>query len=557
MNFSSIKSVLFSRYGAAAALFVFLLYAFLHSVTTPATSSKTALPQEIKEVAALCSAKNTGPFDGKVLYQCVFDDLMQRDLSILDPAQRASFSKWQHRYDNTDDLNTREGTYKAISKMVADLGEMHTAFLPPNAFQALVEEMESQLVGIGMPATRLGAQSLKDGLGANPSHEAQRQAAIITAETPLVVYPAPIAGTPAAEAGLQLGDRISAVNGKPTIGRPFGAVVNEIRGKEAGTTVELTVERPNGNGFTELNFVVTRTKVQVPQIFVSELAPGYLNVKILAFTKTTSREFVDAVYKACTGQTLPMDGKAVLDVIKNYVPERDCKLKGIVYDLRSNPGGVMPLDMAEAIVDQGPLITMLERQGDRIIENRDLVDSGHHIQETLVNGSLVKRNDKLPRMFRIVPNGLPQVVIVNRDSASASEIFAGILQKNNVVTVVGEPSFGKEVSQRVIPLAFGTGVKITFSRFLPAGESLGVGIIPDFPLAQSKAFLDNPLAATDAQLEKAREVLLQGAEALKAAHTPEALAARSRLAEETVAVHAARDKRLFARIRGEEIQVEQ
>lgn len=532
---------------------VILLIIVVYSIVSDAAGSKARqangaqLPAFTSKVSPQCDPRRQTPFDGKVLYDCAFDALMQSDLSLLDTGRRQTFSdQWQHRFDQSDALKSEEGTYKAIAAMVLDLGEMHTAFLPPKALKAIMEEINSEIGGIGLPLIRLGQQSLRHSLGENPSAEARKQAALITAETPLVVYPQPIVGTPAESAGIKAGDIIVAVNGKPSLGRTADDVINDIRGN-AGEAVELLVHRPAGDSFTELPVHLVRANIRTPQVQTSEPAAGYAVIKIRHFSRDTAPEFVDALYKACTGKDLPTDNAGLKAVMSSYNADRDCRLKGLVYDLRDNPGGLMnaALDMAQAIVDEGAIITTMERKGDSIIERHDLVDEKHAIHKIYINGQLVKENQDV-RVLRFLPKGLPQVAMVNHNSASASEIFTAILQAEHIATVVGEPSFGKEVGQANRPLPFGTAIKITTFRFKPADQELGSGVIPDFPAAASDLFLDNPFVGSDLQLKKAIEVVMLGRAALETAESVQAREDKEQLARQTGIEHRARDAARWA-----------
>lgn len=525
-------------------LFVIVVYSIVSGAagSNSRQANSVQLPALSLKVSPQCDPRRQAPFDGKVLYGCAFDALMQSDLSLLEAERRQTFSnQWQHRFDQSDAFQSEEGTYKAIAAMVLDLGEMHTAFLPPKALKAVMEEINSEIGGIGLPLIRIGQQSLRHTLGDNPSAEARKQAALITDETPMVVYPQPIPGTPAESAGIKAGDIIVAVNGKPSLGRTADDIINDIRGN-AGEAVELLVHRPAGDSFTELPIHLVRANIKTPQVQTSEPVPGYVVIKIRHFSRDTAPEFVDAIYKACTGKDLPTDNAGLKTAMNSYNADRDCRLKGIIYDLRDNPGGLMnaALDMAQAIVDEGAIITTMERKGDSIIERHDLVDEKHAIHKIYINGKLVK-DDQDVRVLRFLPKGLPQVAIVNHNSASASEIFTAILQAEHIATVVGEPSFGKEVGQANRPLPFGTAIKITTFRFKPADQELGSGVIPDFHAAASDLFLDNPFVGSDLQLKKAMEVVMLGQAAQEAAESAQARESKEQLARQTAIEHERRD----------------
>jgi C-terminal processing protease CtpA/Prc len=120
------------------------------------------------------------------------------------------------------------------------------------------------------------------------------------------------------------------------------------------------------------------------------------------------------------------------------------------------------------------------------------------------------------------------------------------LQKNGLAAIVGTPSYGKEVGQSVNPLDFGTGVKITTFRFLPAGSDLGVAVLPDFEASQSTAYLNDPLSAPDLVLNKAQEVLAMGKDALAEARSTAVTSHKENLAASASAAHKERDNAILA-----------
>ncbi|MBS2008749.1 MAG: hypothetical protein JST01_16995 [Cyanobacteria bacterium SZAS TMP-1] len=511
-------------------------------ILTPQTQPTKTLG----EIPALCNARNQGPFNGKVLYDCVFGEIVKTDLSIMDRSKRADFiAKWQHKYDQSEMLGTEENTYRAIKKMVRDLGEMHTAFLTPKEARDLYLSTQGNVFGIGAPLTRLGLRSAEKALGENPSAEARRSLNKISADTPLVVYPAPDRDSPAYQAGLRAGDRIAALNGTSTIGQTMAAVVDSIKG-DAGTTVVLSVHRPSGSGYEDKDISITRGAVHVPQVVTQALPGDFLKVTITSFTQTVAQEFTDALYLACTGKQLPYDVRALLPILQSDKPERDCAIKGLVLDLRNNGGGVMEqaTAIAQLIMENGPTITIQQREGDRSIETRERIEHDGYVKEVVENGKVIQ-SKKTTRFFRIVPT-VPIVVLVNGMSASASEILGGMLQADGLATVVGTSSYGKEVGQSFKPIDFGSAVKITTFRFLPGGVALGAGVIPDFEVLPGDDFIDDPFHAQDTQLARAVEVLSRGEAAVKEAHSASALADRAARSTQAVEKHRLREREFFA-----------
>lgn len=511
---------------------------------------QTLVSTAVKDIPAVCNRNNTGPFNGKVLYDCVFGLIVKSDraFNLMTPdLQTAFIDKWQHKFDLSNSFGTKEGTYQALSKMVNSLQEIHTAFLPPEAAAQLIEHTQGNLVGIGAPMTRVGMRSKVKALGENPSQEALAALNKITEDTLLVVYPAPPHGTPAEQAGLKLGDQIAAVDGHSLIGQTMPEAIALISGKnQAGTTVVLSVKRPvtdGENSFENIEIAITRSALHINQVSTEKLENDFLYVKVTSFSKTVATELSDALYLACTGKALPYETNAVLEVVKSYNPE-DCAIKGLIIDFRNNGGGVMEatLDMGQTIMESGNTITIQMNSEGRNLEVRQRIDGDKYVQELVEHDAIVK-SKATPRVFRVVPN-IPIVVLINEKSASSSEILAGMLRANDLAVLVGKPSYGKEVGQAFTPIDFGAAVKITTLRFLPGGVPLGVALIPDFEVEQSDAYFDNPTVGPDTQLAKAIEVLEHGKEAIaETIEESKTAAAQEAKVQRSIEVKAEHDKR--------------
>jgi C-terminal processing protease CtpA/Prc len=499
-------------------------------------------------VSKFCHADNKGPFDGKAQYACVYDTLVNTDLALRDSTRRRAFvTKNEHRFDNDPLLKDQAGTAKAIQAMINDLGEIHTAFFTPERYTEVKAGMEASLIGIGAPLTRLNYAGKSKALGENPSLEAVLALQKITEDTPAVIFPAPDEGTPAAQAGLQAGDQIVAVDGRPSIGRTLNELAADIRGKNAGDTLQMIVRRAKGAASEELTVSVTRAKVIAREVTLQMLDKGYAALKVRIFGNHVSKEFTEEAYKACTGKTLPDDDKEMLALMRTYRPEVDCQLKGLAIDERSNPGGRLDqvTEMLQAVMKEGPIVSTLIRNGNDVIEVRDLVTASSFRKEVVVDGKQVDARE-MPRMWRILPEGLPIVVLIDSGSASASEILAGSLQGNGLATVIGAPSFGKQVGQSEIEVDFGAGLRITTFRFMPGGRELGVAVLPDFPVEDNIAYIDNPLTQPDAVLQKAVAVLDMGRAALYLSKSPESIAAKADLAAKAAKDHELRNQKIMA-----------
>jgi carboxyl-terminal processing protease len=264
-----------------------------------------------------------------------------------------------------------------------------------------------------------------------------------------IVVIAPLDGSPAAAAGIQAGDVIATADGIELHGLGFLEAIGKIRGPQ-GTSVRLTVKR----GETTLEFTVTRQILTVPEVGLSWQGTVAV-IKLAQFGDTTSRDF----------------RRTVADAMKKDPT-------GLILDLRNNPGGY--LDAADVV------LSAFLPQGSTVV----------HIRAR--DGDSDELTDGKP----IVPEDLGVVVLVNKGSASASEIVAGALQDDKRATIVGETTFGKGTVQNLIPLADGSNLKVTTARwYTPLDRAIqDVGVTPDVTVAASAG-------GRDEQMLKAIELL--------------------------------------------------
>jgi carboxyl-terminal processing protease len=264
-----------------------------------------------------------------------------------------------------------------------------------------------------------------------------------------------IPGSPAEAEGLTVDDIIYEVDKVSTQGLTLEEVVKMIKGEE-GTFVHLTLIR--GTSSENLEIDVTRAKIEVPTVNTKMLDNnvGYLQIT----------EFDDVTY----------------DQFKEGMAElRANNMKGLILDLRSNPGGNLNTvcDIARELLPKGNIVYTVDREGHR--ENYTC-DGRHEID-------------------------IPVVVLVNKYSASASEILSGALKDYQKATLVGTTTYGKGIVQRIISLNDGTAVKLTVSSYYtPNGVNIhGIGIDPDVEIEyDAEAYAKDK---TDNQLEKAQEVM--------------------------------------------------
>lgn len=251
----------------------------------------------------------------------------------------------------------------------------------------------------------------------------------------------PIDGTPAANAGIEPGDRIVKIDGQPTIGMDVEAVVKRLRG-DAGTKVALTIVRSERPPF---EVALTRTIIRVVSV-KSDLKGGRIGyARITTFTENTANELASA--------------------IAGLKERAHGRLNGLILDLRNDPGGLLDaaVDVSGEFIDGGVVVTTRGRNSD-----------DDHVYRAPLAGDL------LP--------GTPIVVLINSASASAAEIVAGALQDHHRATVMGSRSFGKGSVQTIIPIQGHGAIRLTTALYYtPSGRSIqGHGIAPDIVVGLPK-----------------------------------------------------------------------
>jgi carboxyl-terminal processing protease len=301
----------------------------------------------------------------------------------------------------------------AIRGMLTGL-DPHSTYLNPDEYQELRIGTTGQFGGLGIQV------GMEDGF---------------------VKVISPIDDTPAFRAGLEAGDLIIRLDEQSVKGMTLNDAVKLMRGPP-GSDIKLTVVREGMD--KPMTFVVTRDIINVQSVKSRMLDPGYGYVRITNFQSKTGRDMITAINK------LKKENKA--------------DLKGLVLDLRNNPGGVLnaAADVSDAFIESGKLVYTEGR-----IENS-------HFEFDAKPGDVMKN--------------APIVVLINGGSASASEIVAGALQDHHRAVLMGSKSFGKGSVQTIQELRNGGAVKITTARyFTPSGRSIqGDGITPDILLDKLK-----------------------------------------------------------------------
>ncbi len=295
--------------------------------------------------------------------------------------------------------------YGAVSGMLREL-DPHSSFLKPEEYKELQVETKGKFGGLGIEIT------MKDN--------------ILTVVSPLE-------GTPADKAGMQAGDQIIRIDEQPTQDMSLTEAVQKMRGPK-GTKVKLTVIRKGER--KPLEFELTRDMISIQSVKWRMLEPGYGYVRVSSFQSGTAADL-----------------RKALDQLESGSPP----LKGLVLDLRNDPGGL--LDQAVEVADEFINEGLIVYTGGRL-DNQKMRFEAH-------------KNSK--------PHNFPIVALVNSGSASASEIVAGALQDHKRAIIMGEPTFGKGSVQTVIPLSDGAALRLTTSLYYtPSGRSIQAkGIEPD------------------------------------------------------------------------------
>ncbi len=320
-----------------------------------------------------------------------------------------------------EEMDIEEVVHGAATGAVMALGDRYSRFVPPPDQQILTEEIEGEYAGIGirifdqsgvLPHMPLECEI--DG-GADPEDPA------IYTETRGVVVVQVFEAGPAYTAGLEQDDAIACVDGNSLRGKTSVDAANLIKGPE-GTMVSITIWRPGIQ--EELTFEVERQNIHVPTIGVQEMLDGRIGyIRLDEFNNQSSSDVIEAV------NDLLFEG-----------------MEGLIFDLRNNTGGVMSaaIEISDLFISDGDLVSYEDSLGRReVFRSRD-------------GGDAI---------------GIPLIVLVNGNSASASEIVAGAVKDTHVGILVGETTFGKGVVQNVFTLQDGSGLVLTTGRYLTPNEN--------------------------------------------------------------------------------------
>jgi carboxyl-terminal processing protease len=322
------------------------------------------------------------------------------DQVIIDQAWNEIFTE----YINRDAIDTRTLSHAAIEGMIKALDDPYSAFLEPEEYEYYSSDIAGEYEGIG---------------------------AYVTAKDEQIIL-SPIAGSPAEEAGVKAGDILLEIDGEPVDDMDIADVVLKVRGPE-GTTVELLIAREGE--IQPLAIEIIRDIIETPSVRL-EMKDDFAHITITNFAEGTGAELADILQKV-----------------------DEAKTRGIILDLRGNPGGLLDtvVTVASHFLADGKILDVRDNQGK--VTTYDRVD--------------------------VTPvTDLPMVVLVDSFSASASEVLTGALQDYGRATIAGTTTFGKGSVNQLIELNDGSAIYLTTSRWLtPDGHLIeGKGIEPDIKL---------------------------------------------------------------------------
>jgi carboxyl-terminal processing protease len=350
-----------------------------------------------------------------------------RDLAILE----STLSTVQKRYAAVAPRDTY--TQVALAGMLGGLGDPYTTYLSPREIRGLDEQLQGGHFG---------------GIGVYIIQDPRSGQFLVT----------PIEGNPAIKAGVKPGDVILAVDGKPATHQKPDDVERAIRGP-LGTVVSLTIQRHASKQTSTIQ--VTRAEVRVPSVR-AKLENGIAYVRLADFGSSSAEEV----------------RSAFLDAKKHGA-------RGYILDLRNNGGGLLDaaVDISSLFIPQGPIVSTIDRAGDRDVRS--------------ATGKTI--------------DAKPLVVLVNKYTASASEITAGAVQDYKVGTLVGTKTFGKGVVQSLYTMPDRGALKITTARYVtPKGRDIQhKGIVPDVSVPQLVEGTGAPIMDTagDKQLAVAKKII--------------------------------------------------
>ncbi len=313
--------------------------------------------------------------------------------------------------DYVDEVDQSDIMDSAINGVLQSL-DPYSAYMSPELFKEMQTDTRGEFGGLGIE---------------------------IGMEAGVVKVISPIDDTPAAKAGIKAGDYIVKIGNEQVQGKSLLEAVKLMRGP-VGTSIDLTIRRKDIK--KPLEFKIVRKIIEVQsvssKIIGDEKNLGYIRLK--SFNENSDKQFLKS--------------------LKEF--EKKTKVKGYVFDLRNNPGGLLTqaINITDFFLEEGEIVST---KGRRVSETRKF---------------FARKGDEI--------KGKPIVVLINYGSASAAEIFAGALKDHKRAIILGENSYGKGSVQSIIPLRNGGGIRLTISKYyLPSGKSISeVGVTPDIVIEE-------------------------------------------------------------------------
>ncbi len=329
-----------------------------------------------------------------------------------------------------DEVSDEQLIQSAINGMLVSL-DPHSSYMDGKDFRYMSEQTQGKFGGLGIE---------------------------VTMESGVVKVVSPIDDTPAHKAGLKPGDYIVNIDGQPVVGMTLNDAVDKMRGK-VGSKVKLTIRCFNQKPF---DVTIKREEIKIQTVKSSIKSEDVAYVRITSFSDNTDK----------------MVEKAVKDAKKKLKGN----LKGIILDIRNNPGGLLDqaVSVSDLFLNQGEIVSTRSRNEEDTVKYN------------------AKKGD--------IADGLPIVIIVNDGSASASEIVAGALQDHKRAVILGEKTFGKGSVQTVIPLGKHGAMRLTTARYYtPSGRSIQVkGIEPDVAVKPAKVEeIESPFELSEGEYNNA------------------------------------------------------
>ena len=361
-----------------------------------------------------------------------FSQSLSRPASQLPPEFDTLSEVWQtleNYYVNKEALDPDELSEAAINGLLEALGDPYTSYVDAETYKLSIPELEGSFEGIG---------------------------AVIAMEDGEITVVSPIAGSPAEAQGIRAGDKILEIDGQPTSGMSLAEAVLKIRGPH-GTKVTLLILHPGET--TPLEVEVIRAQIELDSVYLKMLPDDIAYIQITYFTERTHEELVAALNDATKAG-----------------------VRGIILDLRNNPGGYLHIvvEVADEFLDGGIVLYQADDDGN------------------------------ITREWPASPGGLatdlPLVLLVNGGSASGSEVLAGALQDRERAPLIGTTTYGSGSVKAFYELSDGSALYLTTGRWLtPNGRLIeGVGLTPDIEVAMTEEDIES---GRDPQLERAIEYI--------------------------------------------------